>query len=141
MKMLTKTSPLLPYFWDELLQTPLAGGTRSTGATVPAVNITEEDKAYTLSFAIPGKSKDDFEVEVEDDLLVVRTTTTHEDSSEGPHYTHREYHYGSFQRSFTLPESVAAGKISARYKDGILNIDLPKREEALPAPKKLISVK
>lgn len=139
--MITKTAPLLPNFLDELLHSSWNGATRSTGATVPAVNITEKEKAYNLSFAIPGRSKDDFEIEVEGDVLVVRTTTIQDDSNEGPHYTHREYHYGSFQRSFTLPESVASDKISARYKDGILNIDLPKREEALPAPKKLISVK
>jgi HSP20 family protein len=141
MKMTTKTSPLLPNFLDELLHSPWSLTTRSAGATVPAVNITEEEKAFTLTFAIPGKTKEDFEIEVEDDVLVVRTTTSHEDSSEGPHYTHREYHYGSFQRSFTLPDSVAGEKITAQYKEGILSIDLPKRKEALPAPKKLISIK
>jgi HSP20 family protein len=139
--MTTKTSPLLPNFLDELLHSPWSLTTRSAGATVPAVNITEEEKAFTLTFAIPGKTKEDFEIEVEDDVLVVRTTTSHEDSSEGPHYTHREYHYGSFQRSFTLPDSVAGEKITAQYKEGILSIDLPKRKEALPAPKKLISIK
>ena len=98
--------------------------------TTPSVNIKETKDAYELHVAAPGFTKESFNVKVEDTLLTISGEAKEEKLEEGEKLTRREFTSQSFKRSFTLPKTVVADKIVATYENGILNITLPKLEEA-----------
>jgi len=126
-----KNSSLLPGF-NDIFESVL-GDTFFTDrrlSSVPAVNISESADHYYIELAAPGLKKDDFRVSVERDMLTISTETKNENLSEGRTYNRKEYSYSAFTRSFTLPESADVEKISASYNDGILKLELPKKEEA-----------
>ena len=116
------------------------GGISNEVNTLPAVNIKENEKNFELDLAIPGQKRDDFNIELDEHVLTVSMEHKTEDESITDSYTRKEFSYTSFRRAFTLPESIDEGKIDAAYKEGILRITLPKKEEALPKPKRLISI-
>ncbi|MEM9648962.1 MAG: Hsp20/alpha crystallin family protein, partial [Bacteroidota bacterium] len=79
-------------------------------------------------------------VEVENDILTISSEITSENKEEKENYTRKEFSFTSFKRAFTLPETVDGSKIDAKYEAGVLRVSLPKKEEALPEPKRLISI-
>ncbi len=97
---------------------------------LPATNIQETDNEFVLDIAAPGMDKKDFKVNLDENVLSISTEKKDEKKEENDNYTRREFAYDSFCRSFTLPDTVDIDKIKADYKDGILRINLPKREEA-----------
>jgi len=99
-------------------------------ARVPAVNISESENNYHVELAAPGLKKEDFKLNLERNQLTISVEQTAENTDEQKNYSKREYSYSSFVRSFTLPESADHGQIEATYTDGILRIDIAKREEA-----------
>lgn len=101
----------------------------SRALTVPAVNINESGKAFTLSVAAPGLRKDDFHVDVQGNILTISAEQESSSEEKDDNYSRQEYNFSSFSRSFTLPESVKADAIEAEYKHGVLELTLPKREE------------
>lgn len=107
---------------------------------VPAVNVSETDQGYQLEVAAPGMKKDDFDVEVKDGVLTISSETRSEREEEENNYTRREFSYSSFTRSFVLPEQVEADHIKASYRDGILYLDLPKKEIPQARPVKRIDI-
>jgi len=126
-----KNSSLLPGF-NDIFESVL-GDTFFTDrrlSSVPAVNISESNEAYHIELAAPGLRKEDFKVSVERDVLSISTAQRSENNSEGKTYNRREYNYSAFTRVFTLPESADVDRIGASYTDGILKLDLPKKEEA-----------
>lgn len=108
---------------------------------VPAVNILEVDDRFTIELAAPGKKKEDFTIELEDGLLTISSEVESKSTETVTSYTRKEFGFSSFRRSFNIPDTVLSDKIHAHYKDGILTVSLPKKEEALPQPKKMISIK
>ena len=108
-------------------ETDLAASTWS-----PAVDIVEQKDQYTVKVELPGVSKEDVKITMEDNVLTIRGEKKEEkETKEGSH--HRiERSYGAFQRSFALPTTVKTDKIEASFKDGVLNVELPKSEEAKP---------
>ncbi len=96
---------------------------------VPAVNIQEDEKQFLLELAVPGLKKDDFKIDLENQVLTISSEIKEETEETENNYTRREFVYTSFSRSFTLPKSIVAEKIKADYKDGILKISLPKNKE------------
>jgi HSP20 family protein len=95
-----------------------------------------------VELAAPGKKKEDFNIELEDNVLTISSearSEKEEKDNEGK-YTRREFSYSSFKRAFTLPETVNDYEINASYENGVLHITLPKKEEALPKPKRLIEI-
>jgi HSP20 family protein len=112
----------------------------NAGITLLAVNIKESSDNFTLELAIPGMKKSDFTIDVENKVLSIASEVKHEDEETKDHYTRREFGYSSFKRTFTLPDSVESDKVKASYKDGILMITLPKREEAKQKPPKRIEI-
>jgi len=96
---------------------------------VPAVNIQEDEKQFLLELAVPGMKKDDFKIDLENQVLTISSETKEETEKTENNYTRREFSYNSFSRSFTLPKSIVSEKIKADYKDGILKISLPKNKE------------
>jgi HSP20 family protein len=110
------------------------------GQAFPAVNINESNKEFSLEFAAPGFKKEDFKVNVDDNVLTVNAEKQEKKSEEAKRYTRKEFSYNSFSRSFTLPANANAEKIDAKYTDGILKLSVPKLEETKTLPKKEITV-
>jgi HSP20 family protein len=92
------------------------------------VNIKETDKAYELQLVAPGLKKDDFKINLDQDILTISFEQKEETKDESEKWLRNEYHFRSFKRSFTLNEKVNAAGITAKYEDGILNVSLPKKE-------------
>lgn len=97
---------------------------------VPAANISESQDSFHVELAAPGLKKEDFKLKLERDVLSVSVEQSNESNQEQRNYGKREYSYSSFVRSFTLPESADENSIEAKYNDGVLCIDIKKREEA-----------
>lgn len=106
----------------------------------PSANIIEKQNGFELEIAAPGLAKHDFKINLENSVLTISSEMEDEKREEGKHYTRKEFYYGSFSRSFTLPKSVDPDKIKADYVNGILRIDLPKRAEATLENKKEIKI-
>ncbi|WP_337042047.1 Hsp20/alpha crystallin family protein [Emticicia sp. 17c] len=108
----------------------------------PAVNILEDENAYKLELAAPGLKKEDFKINVHDNVLTVSAEqkTETEETKQNGKYTRKEFNYSSFKRSFTLPKTVDSDKILASYNDGVLGLELPKKEEAKPREPRLIEI-
>ncbi|HEX8562962.1 MAG TPA: Hsp20/alpha crystallin family protein [Flavobacterium sp.] len=132
---------LFPSLMDELFRPDWMGGIQnSTTMTVPPVNIRETDTTYEVELSAPGKQKDDFNIEIDNGLLTISSEQKTENTTEEGRFTRREFSHSSFKRSFSLPETVNEDDINAAYESGILRITLPKREEALPKPKRAIQI-
>ena len=99
-------------------------------ARVPAVNISESENNYHVELAAPGLKKEDFKLNLERNQLSISVEQSANHEANQKNYSKREYSYNSFVRSFTLPESADHAQIEASYVDGILKIDIAKREEA-----------
>jgi len=104
--------------------------TRAGGSTlIPKTDVVESATAYEVHLAVPGLNKEDFNIEVNDNHLVVSGERKFSDEKKEKNYHAIETHYGSFSRSFTLPENVDASKSNAKYNNGILEITIPKDEK------------
>lgn len=120
--------------FDEALTRTTKGDeeTLSRGIWSPAVDIYETEDDIVLKAELPGISKDDVTVEVKDNILVLKGERKFEKDVKEENYHRMERAYGAFQRSFTLPNIVEKDKVKARYKDGVLEITLPKASESKP---------
>ncbi|MBE0637552.1 MAG: Hsp20/alpha crystallin family protein [Bacteroidales bacterium] len=110
-------------------------------STMPAVNIKEGKDDFVVEVAAPGMKKDDFKIELDNNMLMISSEKEdrREETKEGQ-YTRQEFSYRSFKRTFTLPSTIDEKDIKATYNDGILNIVLPKKEEAKEKPKRMIEI-
>ncbi len=137
------TFPAWSSFIDELFNDDLTIGSRgnfNNGITLPKVNIKETDEAFMLEMAVPGFKKSDFVLDVENDELSISADLSTEASEQEEGYTRREFGFSSFKRTFALPDSVEEGGIKASYKEGILAVEIPKKEEAKPKPARTIKI-
>jgi len=107
-------------------------GELSTRTWAPPVDIFENENNIVLKAELPGVDPKDVEVRVEDNTLYLKGERKFEKETEEENYHRIERSYGSFARSFSLPSSIDAEKVGADYKDGLLTLTLPKREEAKP---------
>ncbi|WP_029035021.1 Hsp20/alpha crystallin family protein [Salinimicrobium terrae] len=136
----------LPSIFDDMFKTDWDNGNAGMnriGTSVPAVNIAESDEAFKLELAAPGMTKKDFNLELDNGVLTISAEEKKENEKKdnGGRFTRREFSYSSFKRAFSLPETVDADKISAQYKEGVLVINLPKREDAKVQAKRMIDIK
>jgi len=104
----------------------------ATGDWAPRVNIAETEKAFEIKAEIPEVNKEDVKVTVHNGVLTIQGERKQEKEEKGKKFHRVERLYGSFTRSFTLPDNVDETKISALFKDGILNLQIQKTEEAKP---------
>jgi HSP20 family protein len=104
---------------------------------VPSVNITETDRSFEVEMAAPGLEKKDFKINLDNDVLTISAEHREEYQQEKKNYTRQEFNYQAFERSFVLPNSVNAESINAEYKDGILHLMIPKKEEAKKKTKEI----
>jgi HSP20 family protein len=109
--------------------------------TIPAVNIKERDKDFVIELAAPGMKKEDFDIDLDNNILTISSQKKEENVEEKADYTKREFYYNEFKRAFTLPDTADTEKIEAEYKDGILTLSIAKRPEAQTKPKRKISIK
>jgi len=133
--------PWISDLLDEFFNTDIYNDLPQVTSSVPAVNIKETDKAYVIELAAPGLKKDDFQIELDNNVLTISYKKEDEKEEKNETYTRREFYFTEFKRSFTLPETANLDKIDAKYKDGILEITIEKKEEAQVKPKKKISIK
>ena len=128
--------PILSFF-DDFLTNQLAK-VETNQLVVPAVNIKENDKEVIIDVAAPGLSKKDFEISVENNTLTISAHKEIEKVEEGTNIVKKEFGYENFQRSFTLPEEIFdVENIKATYKNGVLEIVIPKKEEEQKKVKKI----
>ncbi|MCB0460132.1 MAG: Hsp20/alpha crystallin family protein [Flavobacteriaceae bacterium] len=142
--MLVKSTgiPVFPTLLDDFFRDWSTTNFSETNTTLPAVNIRENDDQFTVEVAVPGMEKEDFQIDLDNNILTISSEKKIENEETNDKYTRREYSYQSFKRSFTLPKNVVdSDKIAATYKNGELVIAIPKKEEAKPKPARLIEVK
>lgn len=122
-------APLFDDFW---------GGSSfndSFAAKIPAVNIAETDGAYQIELAAPGLAKEDFQLNLEKDILSISVEKQNEHEEKGASYSRKEFSYAAFKRSFVLPETADQEAIQANYTNGVLHIEIAKKAEAKVSPK------
>lgn len=106
--------------------------------TMPSVNVKERSDAFGIEIAAPGFDKSDFKIEIDNNVLTIESEKKETKNNE--YYTCREFNYQNFTRSFTLPETVDSEKVVAKYENGILRIDIPKKQEAMPKPLRKVEI-
>lgn len=132
MNTLIKTSPMpslrriMEDFWnnDSLFDRALFNGDKRT----PAVNIRENEKNFEIEVAAPGFDKQDFQLNLEDNVLTISAENKKESQEEKENFTRKEFSYASFSRSFSLPETVKEEEIKAHYENGLLHLILNKAD-------------
>ncbi|MBR2153601.1 MAG: Hsp20 family protein [Bacteroidaceae bacterium] len=103
-----------------------------TNATAPAVNVKEDEKAYTMEVAAPGIKKEFCRVNINDDgnlCISIENKLEHKEEDKKQHYLRREFSYTNYQQAYTLPEDVKKEEISAKVEHGILTVVLPKMKK------------
>ena len=103
-----------------------------TGGWTPPVDLFETDDALVLKAELPGFAKEDLDIEIRDRTLILKGERRHEREVKEEQYHRRERAYGRFQRAFTLPTVVEESKVQATFKDGVLELRLPKSEAVKP---------
>ena len=138
MNLIRKQQNFLPFVFDNFF--------RDTWDIMPAINnnnpatnIKESEKDFIIEFAIPGKSNDDFEVELDKNLLTIKFNGIVSENDYS--YMQQQFNFSTFSKSYELPDSVDLNKIDSHYRNGMLTVILPKRKEFHTQPKRLISVK
>ena len=112
-----------------------------TNTTIPLVNIKETEHELEVDMAAPGMSKEDFKIELISNVLMISSERqTLNETSKVKNETRREYSFQSFSRSFTLPAIVETDQVTAKYENGLLRVNIPKKEETKPKPLKQIQV-
>src|SRR5690554_2929512 len=111
------------FFNDEIIKRA------SNRFSVPAVNLKETDNGYEIHLAAPGLKKEDFKISLEDKVMTISSEQSSETEASEDEFTRKEYSYSSFSRSFTLPENIDNENIDAKYENGELRVNLPKKEK------------
>jgi len=135
MTFLSRRFPALTSFFDEPFFNIDWNGNKSGMLEVPPVNIVDKDGEFDVELAVPGMKKEDFHVTCENGYLTIKAEREEKKEEKDKNYLRREYNYNSFERSFSLPESVKADQVKAKYENGVLKLTLPKKEEARAKPK------
>jgi HSP20 family protein len=108
--------------------------------SMPAVNIKENEKNFEIELAAPGMEKKDFNISVNNGVLIISAEKTQEAENKDDSYTRREFGYSSFSRSFTLPTNTSEDDIKAKYEGGILKVLVAKKGEAQGRQRKSIEI-
>jgi HSP20 family protein len=142
---ITRFSPQIPSLFDRIFEGDLFDWSNrnfsNTSTSLPMVNVKESNEGFEVEMAAPGYSKNDFKLELNNDVLTISSEKSVEnETKEGQQFSRREYSFQSFSRSFTLPNSADGDKIGAKYENGILRVSIPKKEEAKPKPAKQIAI-
>jgi len=127
-----------PTVFDEFFNSDLTPHTNTT--TAPAVNVKEDDKAYTMEVAAPGIKKEYCRVSINEDgnlCVAIENKMEHKEEDKKQHYLRREFSYTNYQQNYSLPDDVVRDKISASVADGILTVTLPKQQKEAKVSKSI----
>lgn len=108
--------------------------------TMPAVNISENKDGFKIDVAAPGLTKEDFKIDLHNKILTLSSVKEEKNEETNEKFTRKEFSYTSFKRSFGLPDMIDNDNIAAEYNNGILHIEIPKREEAKEKPARQITI-
>ncbi|MBP5523237.1 MAG: Hsp20/alpha crystallin family protein [Bacteroidaceae bacterium] len=137
---LMRTGGWFPTVFDDFLNTDFMP---RANATAPAVNVKEDDKAYTMEIAAPGIKKEFCRVSINDDgnlAIAIENKTEHKENDHKNHYLRREFSYSNYEQSYTLPDDVEKEDISAKVENGILTVILPKAKKEVKKISKNIAI-
>ncbi len=142
---LIKKTDRLPFLLDDFFNNDWLGGTSNAsriGFNTPAVNVIESDDNFTVELATPGLTREDFNIELDNEVLIISSQAKSEEEHKENtgKYTRKEFNYSTFKRSFTLPDTIDFNDVDASYQNGVLLVTLPKKEEAKVQPKRLIEI-
>ncbi|QSE98189.1 Hsp20/alpha crystallin family protein [Fulvivirga lutea] len=141
MTLIRRSNDLFPTFFDDFFGRDwFMSNDQNTTNTMPAVNIAENADNYLVEMVAPGMNKKDFKIELDNQLLTISYEKEDSNENKDVNYSKREFYYQSFKRSFTLPQTVESDKIKAKYDNGLLMIQIPKKEEAKQKASRLISI-
>lgn len=138
--------PDMPTFFNDFITKDLwdwgVNNNSLTNTTIPAINVRETNDNFEVEVAAPGMQKNDFKVELDGNMLTVRSERQDQrEEKENEKYTRREFSYQSFQRTFQLQKDVVdEEKIQAKYENGLLHLIIPKKEQAKQRPPKMIEI-
>ena len=150
METLVKRNGLFPTvntFFDDFISRDLFDWNdknfTAIGSNLPSVNLKETDDKLQVELAAPGMKKEDFKVEIENNMLLISSERKEEkeETRKKDNYIRKEFNYQSFFRSFSLPEYIDENKVEASYKDGILHVTIAKKEGAKKKANKTIAIK
>ena len=134
MKLVKRNTDWLPSIFEEFFPENTLDAINYERFSIPAVNIHENFANFVIELAVPGLKKENITIEVEKDVLKISSHISEDETTNGEErdikFTRKEFNYSSFERSFTMPETVDKKAIKANYEDGVLKIELPKMEEA-----------
>lgn len=126
--------PTFQSLMDDVFAEPFLEGEHNF--KLPATNIKETEEAFVLELAAPGRKKEDFKIQLDENTLNISSEMKTESENKNERYTSREFSYQSFKRSFSIPQNkVDSEKISAKYEDGVLVVQLPKQQAEKPKSK------
>ena len=127
----SKDKPVFPNIIEKFFGKKITDGAAKNEevATVPAVNISDNEDAFEINIAVPGLKKKDIKIEVQDDCLVISSEKQYKNEEKSKNWVRREYGYASFQRIFQLPQNANPEKIKAKMKKGVLRITVGKSEK------------
>jgi len=137
--MLPVMNSWFPTVFDEFMNSEFMPRTKST-TTAPAVNVKEDEKAYTMEVAAPGIKKEYCRVSLNEEgnlCIAIENKMEHKEEDKKQHYLRREFSYTNYQQNYSLPEDVVKDKISASVADGILTVTLPKQEKEAKVSKSI----
>jgi HSP20 family protein len=137
-----KNKNYFPAFVDDFFARDLFPGflESKTGISTPAVNVIETKDEYKIEIAAPGLNKEDFKVDVDNSILIISSEKEIKYKEKDEKYMRCEFNYSSFKRSFALPDSVSIDKITASHQNGILIVNVPKKEEAIEKPVRQVQI-
>ncbi len=139
-------TPLVSTIFDDFLSRDLMDWSdrnfSAIGSSLPSVNLKETDKKIEVELAAPGLKKDDFKVEIDNHMLTISSEKEEEKEEERKkdNYYRKEFNYQSFCRTFSLPDYADENSVKANYKDGILHVDIAKKESAQKKATKTIAI-
>ncbi len=133
----------VPAYWDDFFNDNFFNrySAADCNYNTPAVNIVEDDNEYKIEVAVPGMSKKDFNINLEDDVLTISREQNENKEEDNLRYMRREFSYSTFKRSFQLPDTVDQENIKASHDSGIISIHLPKKKEDVQKTQKQIEIK
>jgi len=145
MKLARRNENYFPSIFDRFLYNDLMdwnySNLSSTNTSLPAVNVKETDNDFIIELATPGMTEKNFKISPFNHILTISSERKNEKDESNEKFTRKEFSYQSFQRSFSVPRNaVMNDKIEAKYKEGIFNITLPKREEVKPQHEREIKI-
>ena len=131
----------MPIIFNELMGNSLWNDRLDyVSASSPAVNIIENEKEYRIELAAPGLSKEDMKIDLHDNLLTLSSEREDVKENNSEDFVKKEFSYSSFKKCFTIPDTVNADKISAEYRNGVLDVHIPKKAAAVQKAPKQISI-